>query len=151
MVAETQKMLQRLIGEDIELVTALDAGLAQVKADQGQIEQVIMNLVVNARDAMPAGGKLTIETADVQLDDLYVPSHPGCVPGSYVMLAVSDTGTGMNADTLKHMFEPFFTTKEQGKRHRPRARPPFMESSKQSGGYISVYSEPGHGTHVSKW
>ncbi|MEK6617095.1 MAG: PAS domain S-box protein, partial [Nitrospirota bacterium] len=113
-VATMEGMLQRLLGEDIHLVTALDPALGPVKADPGQLEQVIMNLVVNAREAMPQGGKLIIETETVEIKDLY---HHGqvVVPGRYAMLAVSDTGCGMDAATQSHLFEPFFTTKGQGK------------------------------------
>ena len=109
------KMLRRLIGEDIELVTLPDENLWPVKADTGQIEQVIINLVVNARDAMPDGGKLTIETNNVRLSREYISTHLGALEGDYIMIAVSDTGTGMNEEIRAHIFEPFFTTKEKGK------------------------------------
>ncbi|MCK4596644.1 PAS domain S-box protein, partial [bacterium] len=109
-VADMEKMLRRVIGEDIELVTVLDPALGAAKADPGQMGQIIMNLVVNARDAMPQGGKLTIATANVDLDEEYVRQHTGAQPGSCVMLTVSDTGDGMDEQTCSHIFEPFFTT-----------------------------------------
>ena len=115
LVADVERMLRRLIGEDIDLVMLPGAELGRVKADPGQIEQILVNLAVNARDAMPEGGKLVIETANVELDDAYARSHPVVTPGRYVMLAMSDTGTGMDAAIQAHIFEPFFTTKEQGK------------------------------------
>ena len=114
-VVEIEKMLRRLIGEDIEFRTALDPTLGSVKADPGQIEQIIMNLAVNARDAMPEGGKLVIETSNAELDDSYALQHPPLSPGRYVLLAVTDSGIGMSEETKTHIFEPFFTTKEVGK------------------------------------
>ena len=117
-VADLEKMLRRLIREDIELVTVPQYDLGRVKADRGQMEQVIVNLAVNARDAMPQGGKLTIQTADLTLDESFVRTHTGATAGPHVMLAVSDTGVGMDAETLAHIFEPFFTTKEEGKGNR---------------------------------
>ena len=144
-VADIQKMLQRLIGEDIQLITILCPQLASTKADQGQIEQVIMNLAVNSRDAMPEGGKLTIETANVELDAPSVLNHPELVTGSFVMLRVSDTGTGMDVEIQKHVFEPFFTTKEPGK-GTGLGLATVYGVVKQSGGYVSLHSELGQGT-----
>jgi PAS domain S-box-containing protein len=143
-VTENLKMLTRVIGEDIDLVMVPAASLGAVRADAGQIDQVIMNLAVNARDAMPSGGKLIIETSNVSLDEEYSRFHAPLRPGDYIMLSISDTGMGMDSETQSHIFEPFFTTK--GPKGTGLGLSTVYGIVKQSGGYIWVYSESGKGT-----
>ena len=144
-VEDMVKMLPRLLGEDIELHASLDPGLGAVKADQGQIEQVLLNLAVNARDAMPGGGQLAISTGRVRFDSDLALKHPSMKPGDYVLLSVSDTGTGMDEQTQAHIFEPFFTTKERG-RGTGLGLATVYGFVKQIGGYVWVDSEPGVGS-----
>lgn len=140
-----ENLLRRVMKEDVELAISSDPGLGKVKADPTQIEQVIMNLAINARDAMPRGGKLMIETTNVRLDDSYAAGHISVVPGEYVMLSVSDTGVGMDEATQSRIFEPFFTTKEEG-RGTGLGLSTVYGTIKQNGGFIWVYSEPEQGS-----
>ena len=147
LVTGLSTMLRRLIGEDVDLQLALRPDVGKVSADPGQIEQVLMNLVVNARDAMPKGGTLTIETANVDLDETYAGRHIACKPGPYVQIAVSDNGCGMDEATQARLFEPFFTTKPPG-RGTGLGLSTVFGIVKQSGGNVNIYSVPNHGTSV---
>jgi signal transduction histidine kinase len=144
-IAEIEQMLVRLIGDRVEIITHLATGLRPVSIDPAQMDQVLMNLAVNARDAMPEGGRLTIETANIELINTYRGRYVGVEPGSYVMLSISDTGTGMDPETKSRVFEPFFTTKESEK-GTGLGLPIVYGIVKQNGGEILVYSEPGKGT-----
>jgi CheY-like chemotaxis protein len=144
-IANLNSMLRRLIPENIDLAITVQSCLGLIYADMGQVQQILMNLVINARDAMPQGGKLTIETANVYHDEEYVQSYPAVKVGSYVMLAISDNGIGMDKTIKSHLFEPFFTTKEKGK-GTGLGLSTVYGIVKQSDGFIWVYSEPGKGT-----
>ena len=144
-VAGSEKMLRRLLGADVALTVLPFVGLWKVKVDPSQFDQVLMNLAINARDAMPSGGKLVIETQNVNLDEDYARMHHGVTPGAYVKLAITDNGVGMDRDTQARIFEPFFTTKEKDKGTGLGLATVFG-IIKQSGGHIWLYSEPGHGT-----
>jgi CheY-like chemotaxis protein len=147
LIRDVEKMLRRLIGEDIDLAAKLASDVGRAKADPGQLEQAIVNLCVNARDAMPQGGKLTVETRNIELDATYVATHPGVRPGPYVVIAVSDTGTGMKPEVQARIFEPFFTTKEQGKgTGLGLGLAMVFGFVKQSGGHIGIHSDVGRGT-----
>jgi two-component system, cell cycle sensor histidine kinase and response regulator CckA len=147
-VAKMDRMLRRVIGEDIELVAELSSQLGKVRADPAQIEQVILNLVVNARDAMPAGGRIAIRTANLEIRPEDALAHPAVSPGHYVLLSVADTGQGMDDDTKAHMFEPFFTTKEHGK-GTGLGMSTVYAIVKRNAGEILVSSQPGHGATIS--
>ena len=144
-VLEVRRMIGRLVSEDIEFSTRLQPEVGAIRIDPGQFDQVLINLIINARDSMAAGGRILIETSDVELDETYTRQHVGSSPGNYVRISVSDSGIGMDAETMSHIFEPFFTTKEKG-RGTGLGLSTVYGIVKQAGGYIMPYSEPGHGT-----
>ncbi len=144
-ISDSVWMMQRLVGKDIGIATRLDPLLGQVVADPEQVHQILMNLVLNARDAMPDGGRLDIETTNVQFDEDRLTMHPGAKPGHYVMMAIKDEGTGMNEQTRQHIFEPFFTTKKRGK-GTGLGLSTVYGIVRQSGGWIAVSSQVGVGT-----
>jgi PAS domain S-box-containing protein len=144
-VADARKMLSRLIGDDVEIVTNLDAGAGSVVADSSQINQVLMNLAINARDAMPGGGRIIVETSNTDLDEGYAAQHAGVEAGPYVLLSITDTGAGMTPEVVQHIFDPFFTTKEIGM-GTGLGLSTVYGIVRQAGGWIWVYSEPGRGS-----
>jgi signal transduction histidine kinase len=145
LVADARKMLSRLIGDDVEIVTHLDAELGSVVADSSQMNQVLMNLAINARDAMPDGGRIVMETTNIDIDSGYAAQHAGVEPGPYVLLSITDTGAGMTQEVVQHIFDPFFTTKEIGA-GTGLGLSTVYGIVKQAGGWIWVYSEPGKGS-----
>ncbi|HEX2727639.1 MAG TPA: ATP-binding protein, partial [Beijerinckiaceae bacterium] len=147
LIADMADLFHRTLGEAVSVETVFAAGLWRVEADANQLENAILNLAVNARDAMPGGGKLTIETANTRIDEGYAATHVEVAPGQYVVICVSDTGVGMDKPTLSHVFEPFFTTKEPGK-GTGLGLSMVYGFVKQSGGHVKIYSEPGAGTTV---
>jgi signal transduction histidine kinase len=147
LIASISDLLVRTLGENIELETIGSAGLWKVEADASELESSLLNLALNARDAMPQGGKLTIETSNAYLDDEYCRQHDGLIPGQYILIAVTDNGAGMSAETIDHAFEPFFTTKEAGK-GTGLGLSQVYGFIKQSGGHVRIYSEPGEGTTI---
>jgi signal transduction histidine kinase len=148
LITESRDMLERLIGENIELVTSLEPALGPVPADRGQLHQVIMNLAVNARDAMPNGGRLTLKTANMELGSGFTSAHPGAEPGTYVVLSVADNGAGMDPETLQRIFEPFFTTKGEGS-GTGLGLATVYGIVRQCGGWITAESEPGRGARFT--